>query len=103
VLSPELAQRNHFPAIDVLRSRRRLMEQGASAEHRAAAGRVRGLLARYAGIEILVRVGEYKTGSEPKSDEALGKLASSNSFLRQPCDEAAGMNATVQSLKEIAA
>ena len=102
VLSPELAQRNHFPAIDVLRSRSRLMETVAAPEHRAAAARIRDLLARYAEIEILVRVGEYKSGADPKSDEALAKIDQINAFLRQPFDESAPMDVTVRRLQEIA-
>src|SRR5262245_13396275 len=102
VLSPELAQRNHFPAIDVLRSRSRLMETVAAPEHRAAAARIRDLMARYADIEILVRVGEYKTGSDPKSDEALAKIDHINAFLRQPFEERASMDLTVHRLQEIA-
>jgi ATP synthase in type III secretion protein N len=102
VLSPELAHRNHFPAVDVLRSRSRLMETVASVEHRAAAARLRELLARYADIELLVRVGEYKSGSDPKSDEALAKIEHINGFLRQPFDEPAPMDATVGRLQEIA-
>ena len=103
MLSPELAQRNHFPAIDVLRSRSRLMETVAAAEHRAAAAGIRALLARYADIEILVRVGEYKSGTDPKSDEALAKIDRINAFLRQPFEEQAPMDATVRQLREIAA
>jgi type III secretion protein N (ATPase) len=103
VLSPELAQRNHFPAIDVLRSRSRLMETVAAAEHRAAAAGIRELLARYADIEILVRVGEYKTGSDRKSDEALAKIDRINTFLRQSFAEPAPMDVTVRQLREIAA
>jgi type III secretion protein N (ATPase) len=101
-LSPELAQRNHFPAVDVLRSRSRLMEAVAPAEHRAAAARMRELLARYVDIELLVRVGEYKTGTDPKSDEALAKIERINAFLRQSFDETAPMDATVRRLQEIA-
>jgi type III secretion protein N (ATPase) len=103
VLSPELAQRNHFPAIDVLRSRSRLMETVAAAPHRAAAARVRELLARYADIELLVRVGEYKTGTDPKSDEALAKIDRIHAFLRQPLEEPSPMDVTVRQLREIAA
>jgi len=102
VLSPELAQRNHFPAIDVLRSRSRLMETVAAPEHRATAARIRDLMARYADIEILVRVGEYKTGTDAKSDEALAKIDQITAFLRQPFDESAPMDSTVRRLQEIA-
>jgi type III secretion protein N (ATPase) len=103
VLSSELAQRNHFPAVDVLRSRSRLMDTVAEATHRAAAARVRELLARYADIEILVRVGEYKTGTDQKSDEALAKIDRINAFLRQPFGAPAPMSSTIQELQEIAA
>jgi type III secretion protein N (ATPase) len=102
VLSAELAQRNHFPAIDVLRSRSRLMEAVASLDHRTSAARVRDLLARYAEIELLVRVGEYKTGADPKSDEALAKIDRILAFLRQPFDDKTPFDATVDALQEIA-
>jgi type III secretion protein N (ATPase) len=103
VLSRDMAQRNHFPAVDVLRSRSRLMEIVASPEHRAAAARIRELLARYADIEILVRVGEYKTGTDARADEALAKIDRINAFLRQGFEEASPFDTTVERLQEIAA
>ncbi|TIQ26244.1 FliI/YscN family ATPase, partial [Mesorhizobium sp.] len=83
-LSNELAQRNHFPAIDVLRSRSRLMDTVVPAEHRSDAGRLRELLARYADVELLLRVGEYEKGSDAVADEAVAKIDAINAFLRQP-------------------
>jgi type III secretion protein N (ATPase) len=83
VLSRELAQRNHFPAIDVLRSRSRLMDVVVPPEQRAHAGRIRELLARYAEVELLLRVGEYRQGSDPVADEAIAKLTRINEFLCQ--------------------
>ncbi|RWB97830.1 FliI/YscN family ATPase [Mesorhizobium sp.] len=83
-LSNELAQRNHFPAIDVLRSRSRLMDTVVPAEHRSDAGRLRELLARYADLELLLRVGEYEKGSDAVADEAVAKIDTINAFLRQP-------------------
>jgi type III secretion protein N (ATPase) len=91
-LSSELAQRNHFPAIDVLRSRSRLMETVVSPRHRAHAGRIRELLARYAEIELLLRIGEYEKGSDPVADEAAAKIDRINAFLRQ----SSGTHETVQ-------
>jgi type III secretion protein N (ATPase) len=84
ILSPELAQRNHFPAIDVLRSRSRLMEAVAPAEHRRHAARIRELMSRYQEVELLVRVGEYQQGSDKTTDEAVAKIDRINAFLRQP-------------------
>ncbi|RWQ60112.1 FliI/YscN family ATPase [Mesorhizobium sp.] len=83
-LSNELAQRNHFPAIDVLRSRSRLMDTVVPAEHRSDAGRLRELLARYADVELLLRVGEYEKGSDAVADDAVAKIDTINAFLRQP-------------------
>jgi ATP synthase in type III secretion protein N len=83
ILSSELARRNHYPAIDVLRSRSRLMDAVVPPEHRADAGRIRELLARHAEVELLVRVGEYQRGSDPIADEAISKIDRINEFLRQ--------------------
>ena len=101
-LSSELAQRNHFPAIDVLRSRSRLMETVATSQHRADAARLRQLMARYADIELLVRVGEYKAGSDPLADEAMTKIDAINSFLQQASVTSENLEGTRQRMREIA-
>jgi type III secretion protein N (ATPase) len=101
VLSNELAQRNHFPAIDVLRSRSRLMDVVTPPEQRADAARIRTLMARYADIELLVRVGEYKQGSDPLADEAIAKIEGINAFLRQQPTEYASMEETRRQMREI--
>ncbi|MBO0711907.1 MAG: FliI/YscN family ATPase, partial [Acetobacteraceae bacterium] len=101
ILSHELAQRNHFPAIDILRSRSRLMEVAAPAEQRADAARVRELLARYAEVELLVRVGEFRAGSDALADEAIAKIDRINRFLRQASATRASSEETRQQLKEI--
>lgn len=87
VLSPQLAASGHFPAIDVLASRSRVMDAVVSAEQRDQAAHVRRLLARYNEIELLVQVGEYKAGADPLSDEALRKIENLQIFLRQGPDE----------------
>ena len=83
VLSPKLAATGHFPAIDVLASRSRVMDAIVAPPHRAAARHLRGLLQRHDEIEFLVQVGEYKPGADPASDEALAKIAGIREFLRQ--------------------
>lgn len=87
VLSAELAQRNHFPAIDVLRSRSRLMEQVASVEQRQLAARMRDLIARRRDIDLLIQIGEYVAGSDPLADEAIARHAATQAFLRQAPDD----------------
>lgn len=101
MLSNELAQRNHFPAIDVLRSRSRLMEIVATPDQRADATHLRTLLARHADVELLVRVGEYQQGSDPIADEAIAKINRINAFLRQPSTERVSLAETRQRMKEI--
>lgn len=101
MLSNELAQRNHFPAIDVLRSRSRLMEIVTPADQRADATHMRTLLARHADVELLVRVGEYQQGSDPIADEAIAKINRINAFLRQPSTERVSLAETRQRMKEI--
>jgi type III secretion protein N (ATPase) len=83
ILSAELARRNHFPAIDVLRSRSRLMDAVMPPAHLSDAARIRQLLARHAEVELLVRVGEYQQGTDPLADEAISKIDRINEFLRQ--------------------
>lgn len=83
VLSAALAQREHFPAIDVLHSRSRLMERVADPEHRRMASRIRELLARFDEVELLMRIGEHSAGSDPLADEAIARRAAIDAFLRQ--------------------
>lgn len=102
-LSQELAQRNHFPAIDVLRSRSRLMDVVVPDQHRANAARIRELLSRYNEVELLVRVGEYQKGSDKISDEAVEKIERINAFLRQNSAEDVGMERTRGQMREVLA
>jgi type III secretion protein N (ATPase) len=102
MLSPELAQRNHFPAVDVLRSRSRLMDMVITPQHRGDASRVRELIARYNDVELLVRVGEYERGSDKTADEAVAKIDRINAFLRQSTSERFTMDDVRRQLRELA-
>lgn len=101
VLSSELAHRNHFPAIDILRSRSRLMDSVVSPDHRSDAARIRELLARHAEVELLVRVGEYQHGSDPVADEAISKVDRINGFLRQTSIDRFTIEETRRQMREI--
>ena len=87
ILSRALAGAGHYPAIDVLRSRSRVMGAVTTAEHRRHANHVRALLARHAEVEFLIQVGEYKPGADPLTDEAVQKADAIKAFLRQGNDE----------------
>jgi type III secretion protein N (ATPase) len=98
VLSRQLAQAAHYPAIDVLASASRVFPRVASPEHREAAAQLRRLLARYAEVEFLVRVGEYRSGSDPLADRAIQRMPAIRALLTQRADEAADLAATVAQL-----
>lgn len=102
ILSRALAQKNHYPAIDVLASASRVMNSVISPEHRAAAGRFRELLAKYGDIELLVQIGEYQRGGDALADEAIGKIDKLDAFLRQAKNEYASLDETVAGLEDLA-
>ena len=86
VLSRDLAQRNHYPAIDVLQSISRTMPEVTTAEHRLEAGRVREWLSTIRDTEDLVTVGAYVRGANPRVDAALDRREALRAFLCQPAD-----------------
>lgn len=103
ILSRKLASANHYPAVDVLASVSRVMNMVVSNDHKAAAGRLRELMAKYQEVELLVKIGEYKRGSDPKADQAIDRMEAILSFLRQPTDECMPYSQTLQMLKDVVA
>lgn len=101
VLSRALASANHYPAIDILASASRVMNAVIHRNHREAAGRLRELMAKYAEVELLVKIGEYKAGGDPTTDEAIEKIDRIRSFLRQQTDEQADFHESLAALCEI--
>jgi flagellum-specific ATP synthase len=87
VLSRRLASAGHFPAIDVLQSVSRVMNDVASPEHLELARAAREVLATYRESADLVEVGAYVHGSNPRVDHALRCINELNAFLRQRPDE----------------
>ena len=101
ILSRKLASANHYPAVDVLASVSRVMDAIVSPEHRAAARKIRKTLAKYAEVELLVQIGEYKRGNDAEADDALERLASVNDFLRQGRNEYGDFDETLRRLIEV--
>ncbi len=101
VLSRKLAAANHYPAIDVLASKSRVMGAVTTPEHRAMAGRINAWLAAYADVELLVKVGEYKRGNDPDSDLAIAKYKPINAFLQQRTDEFDSYETILQKLRAL--
>ena len=83
VLSRAIAAQNHFPAIDVLSSVSRVMNEVVTREHLQASQRMRQLMAVYHDAEDLIHIGAYVKGSSEKIDEAIEKIDAINEFLCQ--------------------
>ena len=103
VLARKLAQRGHFPAIDLLHSASRVMPDVVSAEWTGAAGHVRRLLADYAEVEELVQLGVYKKGTLPHFDRALNAREPIRRFLAQDAGESVSMTDTRDALRRLVA
>ena len=103
VLSSELASRGHYPAIDVLRSASRVMNDVVPKEQVAAAREIKEILATYREAEDLINIGAYISGSSPKIDRAVNLIESINRFLRQDVDETTSMGESVNMIKNILA
>nr|WP_156924118.1 flagellar protein export ATPase FliI [Halonatronum saccharophilum] len=101
VLSRDLASMNHYPAIDILESASRVMNEIVSDEHQRAAAKLREVLATYQEAKDLVSIGAYEVGNDPKLDYALSKLDMVNDFLRQGVNESSDYNETVEALINI--
>lgn len=99
ILSAELARQYHYPAIDILASISRIISHIVSKEHLQLIGKVREVLANYKKNELLIRIGEYKPGSDKAADFAIKYIDKVNRFLRQAVDEACSFEETLEQLK----
>ncbi|SDF50877.1 type III secretion system ATPase, FliI/YscN, partial [Thermoanaerobacter thermohydrosulfuricus] len=100
VLSRKLANKNHYPAIDVLASVSRVINDIITEEHKELIARFKDILATYTEAEDLINIGAYNFGSNPKIDEAIELNEKMNSFLRQRIDESYDFETTKQLLYE---
>lgn len=98
VLSRDLAHQNHYPAIDVLSSISRVMNDIVATEHRTSAIRVRSVLSIYKKAYDLISIGAYKEGSDPKVDHAIKNIDKVNAFLRQDITEGVGFDDSLLAL-----
>ena len=101
VLDRKIAQKNHYPAIDVLQSISRVMSSIVDPQHKKAAGQLKNVLATYAEAEDLVNIGAYKAGSNPSIDYALSKIDAVNEFLQQDVYEKLSFEESIRRLEEL--
>lgn len=103
VLSRRLATAGHYPSIDVLESISRVSTAVTDREQRAAATKLRRLLAAHRDVKELVEIGAYASGSDPDADAALALMPRIEGFLRQDLDSPSALAATWSELKELVA
>jgi len=103
VLSRELAESGHFPAIDIERSISRVMTAVASREHQGAARRLRQLLSRYNKARDLIQLGAYAPGHDGELDLAVRLHAQMIALLQQDMHHAAPLDASLAQLVHLAA
>lgn len=102
VLTRELAEQNHFPAVDVLASISRLMTHITQPEHQQAAGIIRDLMATYKKSEDLINIGAYAKGSNPKLDRAVQLHDEIKGLLCQSINENNRLDDTIRQMLTIA-
>ncbi len=86
-LNRDLAVQNHYPAVDVLNSISRVMDDVVDKAHRRSARRIKENLAIYRKAEDLINIGAYVSGSNPKIDKAIAMIDRINAYTRQAVEE----------------
>jgi flagellum-specific ATP synthase len=87
VMERRIAERGRFPAINILKSVSRTMPKSADPAFLTVIRKARQVMATYADMEELIRLGAYKAGSSPEVDEAIRLHEPLETFLRQAKDE----------------
>jgi len=101
ILSSELARQYHYPAIDVLSSKSRVMNSIVPQEHLKLVGKLLEVVANYKKNELLIKIGEYKRGADKAGDFAIDHIDSVNKFLKQAIEEKCTFEETVQLLRSL--
>lgn len=103
VLSRQLAERGHFPAVDVLASLSRTMGNVAGTKQLRNATQLRKLMAAYQQVEMLLKLGEYQQGNDPLTDCAVNSHARIAAFLQQSLREPRSFEETLDHLSQVTA
>jgi flagellum-specific ATP synthase len=103
VLSRKLANRNQYPAVDILASISRVMPDVIDAEHKKNAGILKKSMAVYSDSEDLINIGAYVKGSSPEIDDAIQKHDPIVRFLEQAVEERFSFEGTLEQMRQIVA
>ncbi len=101
VMQRSIAERGRYPAINVLKSVSRTMPKSADPAYLPVITRARQVMATYADMEELIRLGAYRAGSSTEVDEAIALHEPLEGFLRQAKDEVTGLNEGYRQLEQI--
>lgn len=101
VLSRNMANKNHYPAIDILASVSRVMSSIVEKTHNEASKKLRDVLSTYKEAEDLINIGVYVKGTNPKIDYAISKIDKVNDFLKQDVYEKFDYEEVVDTLLKI--
>ena len=100
-LSRSLANKNHYPAIDVLQSISRVMIDIVDEEHKKKANDLMNIVATYKKAEDIINIGAYVSGSNPGIDYAVKMIEKVNAFLRQNIGDNIGFREAREQLMEL--
>lgn len=101
VLSRNLANRNQYPAVDILSSISRLMSEIVSDEHKAIARRIKRVLSVYRDAEDLINIGAYTRGSNDEIDYAIDAIKNITEFIEQDVYEKFTFEEMLEILKRV--
>jgi flagellum-specific ATP synthase len=101
VMERSIAERGRYPAINVLKSVSRTMPKSADPAFWPVIQRARRVMATYADMEELIRLGAYRQGSSAEVDEAITLHEPLEAFLRQAKDEVSNLGEGYQRLEQI--
>jgi flagellum-specific ATP synthase len=102
VLSRELAEQGHFPAVDIERSISRVMTSVVDESHQRIARQARAHWATYSRNRELLSIGAYSPGNDPELDRAIALQPAMRDFLRQQIDDASALPETLGALTALA-
>lgn len=101
VLSRALANQNHFPAIDILESVSRCMDDVVAIEHKKAATELKTIYSTYKESEDMINIGAYVKGSNHKVDYSISMIDRINDYLKQDVMEESKYSDTVAKLTDL--
>jgi len=100
-LSREIANQNQYPAIDILNSISRVMDEVTTLKQRENANRFRETLATYRKAEDLINIGAYLKGSNPEIDYAIDMMSDMKMFMKQGRADSVSFEESVQQLEKL--